>query len=1487
MNQSGADHSENSELERIIKFVSHEFHRRFLEDSEFRIEDLLEDIRQYFDPIVPDQARDDAKNRTIAELIFVEMGLRFTKGEEIDVSEYLTRFPDFGTAITGSLELLADKTPDARNFSTFNSTRIFRATEDENLDFEFSNATAVSVPHTLGTYSEITQLNSGSFGIVCRAKDNRDGRIVALKFPRRDRLKDVAGMQMFIAEANKAKKLEHPGIVRTYSIETFNGFLAIVQQYVDGTDLKTAKEKLDDKREIANLIANVADALAYAHRQGVYHRDLKPANILVDTEGRPFVVDFGLAIDDNEQIYLPRQRCGTAFYMPPEQVAGLTRLIDGRSDIWSLGVVLYELLTKQKPFRGVTDSDIFYQIENKDPRPPRQIDDSISPELQRICLKCLERQQRHRYPTAGELADDLRHWVKHPTGTLPGETAKRMFLPKGLRSYSAEDADFFLDLLPGPRDRDGLTESILFWKRRICESSRFEAKVPVGIIFGPSGSGKSSFVKAGLLSNIGDDILFVYVEATAVDTEARILKSFTQTLESVPDDISLPELFRGLSKGTWTPNKYRKILLVIDQFEQRLSQGDHFPSSQLVKALRHCEGENLQCLLLSRDDFMMAISRFFDALEMDFREGENAQAIDLFDRKHARMILAKLGRAFEQLPDEPTPLSAEQDAFLDEAVKQLATENQVICVQLVLFAEMFRHRPWTFAELNSVGGVEGTGERFLETTFGPHSHDKRFRLQRESAQRVLQALLPAMGTDIRGAMKPERELLQAARMEESPELFRDLVGSLDGRLKLITRTDPDKVDQLASDSRNSSGPNFFYQLTHDYLVPSIRNWLMREKKSSRSGRAELTFLDKASEWNRSPDPRRLLTTAELFNVFRYRKAIPIAANHKAFFDASLKHNGWVVGLRSLVLCSIFALALLLVRQVNEARNDFIRKSVDSLIAASTPEQIMNELNEVQRLGSASVPEIRQRLIEQDLTEVQQTVLRVAMHRLAEEVSLKDLLERALEADLFEFALIRNELKLPGDSSTQPLWKVVRNEDESTSRQLRACCLLAKWEPESVLNNESPLPFVSMLTSTSPADCDRWIEFLEPINEKLVKDINDFLDNCVDAEQLQQTDLDQVKQQAFACLLLFHLHTPAPFHIALMNQVDPTLCTQMVHSPYNRLLSDQDIKAEINSDTLILNAKLPLIQILGQRGNADAFGSQFLDQIRQLAEGEANASFYASAVWALQNCGLKNEAARLSKQLTNREILVAGAIFQDGLGHEMVTVQFEFDSSFANRLEEYNETAKTRRLIAFCSVEESNDILKLWSGRTEEELAPGLPVTSLSPNEIMKYCNWLSEQAGIDPSQYCYEINENGIMACKENFLELTGYRLPLRLEWELASSSNSKCDRYFGWSTAHMPAYAWYQGNANGQIQPCSQLIPNSFGLFDTLGNCWEWTHFLSFDREESPTEPKLVLCGGGANGNETVVTSDEIILHRQFDPNTPMPYGSFRVVRTLQFNNP
>ncbi|MDP1561382.1 MAG: SUMF1/EgtB/PvdO family nonheme iron enzyme, partial [Pirellulaceae bacterium] len=561
-----------------------------------------------------------------------------------------------------------------------------------------------------------------------------------------------------------------------------------------------------------------------------------------------------------------------------------------------------------------------------DPRPPRQIDPTIDRELQRICLKCLERQQRDRYPTADDLAEDLLHWIANPATDRP--IVGQKFVSRGLRAFTAEDADFFLELLPGARDRNGLPTSVKFWLNRILMPTSVDLVTPIGVIFGPSGSGKSSFVRAGLVPLLTPDVMAIVVDCSANDPESRLLRLLSERLLDVPSGIGLIDLCAGVCQGLWRPKGKSKVLIVLDQLEQRLNRGDDFMNAELTKALRYCDGHSLQALLLCRDDFLTYLSRFTDSLGSDLREGENSQSIDLFDRKHARRILLKFGQAFGQLPDQ-TELTDAHEEFLQAVISGLATADYVVCVRLVMFAEMFRERPWTIAELNAVGGVSGIGEKFLDSTLGPESRDKRLRSQGPAAQIILAALLPPSGLDIRSGSKTEQELRNLAGLEAAPQLFEATLKSLDSQLKLISR-----VEATGSESTSDSValPAVVFQLTHDSLIGSICGWLERTSNRTRAGRASLRLLELASQVLPGRPPRYLPTHLEWLS-WQW-----LLRNHKC---SKPEQVVWAAGRQRFVRDFVLGFAAVLIvgligtwwnaQTVQRNREDGIARAVDNLL----------------------------------------------------------------------------------------------------------------------------------------------------------------------------------------------------------------------------------------------------------------------------------------------------------------------------------------------------------------------------------------------------------------------------------------------------------------------------------------------------------------------------------------------------------------------------
>jgi len=285
---------------------------------------------------------------------------------------------------------------------------------------QWTLAPPLSPPASIGRFQIRSRLGQGGFGTVFLAHDPDLNRPVAIKVPKfADETTDES-VRSFLEEARIAAGLKHPAIVAIYDVvRSEDKSCYIAMEYVEGESLKAAlaQGKLPVQRA-AQIIAQAASAAHVAHKKGLVHRDLKPGNILLDADGHVKIADFGLAVHEDQQRSRVGEKAGTVAYMSPEQVRGDVHRLDGRSDIWSLGVLLYEMLTGRRPFSG-TPAQMRDEILHRLPRPLRQIDDTIPAELEQVCLKCLAKEADQRYSTAGDLAQALAPWQRGEVETAP------------------------------------------------------------------------------------------------------------------------------------------------------------------------------------------------------------------------------------------------------------------------------------------------------------------------------------------------------------------------------------------------------------------------------------------------------------------------------------------------------------------------------------------------------------------------------------------------------------------------------------------------------------------------------------------------------------------------------------------------------------------------------------------------------------------------------------------------------------------------------------------------------------------------------------------------------------------------------------------------------------------------------------------------------------------------------------------------------------
>ncbi|MCA9123214.1 MAG: serine/threonine protein kinase [Planctomycetaceae bacterium] len=365
----------------------------------------------------------------LQEIVKIDLENHWKQGEQRRVADYLNTFPELQESEIAVLDLYQTEFAIRERHGDMPSVKEYRELvpgflPSHEMTSDSGDATIAvktfdaitEVPTVseidLGKYQIVSKLGEGGFGIVYRCRDEQLGRTVAIKVPQGQEQGFTRDM---LHEAQTVAQLDHPNIVRMLGAETTaDGVGFLVYEFIDGTSLADRLAKKDCTREeLIEWIAQIAEALHYAHRKNVFHRDIKPGNILIDPQGKAILVDFGMARRDGN--FYTRDEgvvLGTLAYMPPEQVRGDSDLANPETDLYSLGVVLYEALCGERPFQGSNFSELKRQIEQRAPRSPRSIDDSIPASLEPLVERALAKDPLKRIRTGRDFAAELRRAVR-------------------------------------------------------------------------------------------------------------------------------------------------------------------------------------------------------------------------------------------------------------------------------------------------------------------------------------------------------------------------------------------------------------------------------------------------------------------------------------------------------------------------------------------------------------------------------------------------------------------------------------------------------------------------------------------------------------------------------------------------------------------------------------------------------------------------------------------------------------------------------------------------------------------------------------------------------------------------------------------------------------------------------------------------------------------------------------------------------------------
>ncbi|MEL6104390.1 MAG: protein kinase [Planctomycetota bacterium] len=1257
-------------------------------------------------------------------------------------------------------------------------------------------------------YAILHELGTGGFGRVFLAHDPRLNRNVAIKIPRLDRPIDQTVWDQFVSEARAVSNLKHPAIIPVYDVDRTSEWIPyVVMEFVEGGTLRDVCRGRPDASYLVQLIRQVAEGLRFAHEHCVVHRDLKPSNIMIDGDGHARIADFGLAIHDDMPLHqLGKGLAGTLKFMSPEQLRRETHRLDGRTDIWSLGVVLYWAFTLRYPFVSETYADLLVECTTREPKPIRQINEAAPLEIDRICARCLAPLMPERYQSAAELIEDLFFLEKSlalgnsmitesaaPSRPNPVEVdadsdpkdSRLTVVPKGLRSFDSGDAEFFLSLLPGPRDRFGVPDSIRFWVQRLTST---DLELPIGLIYGPSGSGKSSFVRAGLIPRLPRRFRHVYIACSKQHTETDLRRSLRKHVHLPPEsDNQLSDLLRRARKGLRSGSK---LLIVLDQFEQWLDVGRENASAELVEALRQCDGENLQCLLLVRDDFWLPTQSFLRHLDEQIQDGTNSRPLQLFDLRHSRKVLTAFGRAYGALPGSDE-LSRQEKRFVDQVVDRLSEDRKVIPAHIALFADIMKDRDWGGHRLDKAGGLEAFGISYLEEQFSAKhaAVDRRHRLP--LVKSILSELIPESGASIKASALTEQELAvrclpvqSQVAGDENP--LAPILDVLEVETRVLTRVaeeEPPSGDGASAGGISSSHatgevsdrPAVRYQLTHDILVGPVRRWLTQQQRESWTGRAELCLKAVTQEWTNSSDSRRLPPLLEYASILFGTSRSRYSAREKSLIHAADRYY------LSRVLCLAVFVAVLSVTWL-AYRNQLDRQAARTQIRAALDanHQAVGTHLAMLRGSAEHVPALLTEIDSQSLSP--STRLR------------------------FDYLRAHYGEEPAGDVAAALLDQIDVPESNACANFVAALEALASRSVRSELLDE-------LSRRIGNAESLRGKVRLAIVQSHL--GVYDGLKHCL--QDRTRTALRTVFVDEFS-------HWRDDLHGFL-----PPPSTLQEHELLCVCKAVAGVDPSSFSETEIGFAK-SWLQATLERASTGGLIVASLHALRMHAAEDFEA---IRRVAMPQSGAFQTVVVAVGEEvhpIEFVEIPAGQAQFAAGAPDKVQT----FIEGASSQVSEsfYLASREVSAKLFFAFVDDSTtpvEIRKTFASHPLRALqSADLPMYRVSRNHAAQFCNWLSQRQGLPPAYLPARLGGEEDWAPNDGS---GGFRLPSLAEWDIAARAYSETAFFFG-DRSLMPLvnrYAWSSVESlpypTVEVGPRGVKLPNDFGVYDLLGNAGEWTH--------------------------------------------------------------
>jgi formylglycine-generating enzyme required for sulfatase activity len=861
-----------------------------------------------------------------------------------------------------------------------------------------------------------------------------------------------------------------------------------------------------------------------------------------------------------------------------------------------------------------------------------------------------------------------------------------------------------------------------------------------------------------------------------------------------------------------------------------------------------------------RDDFWLAVSRFLKCLDIPIVERENSALVDLFEIDHAEKVLGLFGQAYGRLDQDPTQWSQANREFIRNTVDGLARNRKIISVRLALFAEMMKGRQWVPESLDAVGGTDGVGITFLEETFNSPTAPAVYRGHAAAVQGLLGALLPDPGVEIKGIKKSYTSLAQASGYADQPGAFSELVTILHRDLKIITAVSEEKAElpgqELGSLPLGTGAGERSYQLTHDYLVRPLREWLTRKQKETRQGRAELMLQERVAIWRDKKENKQLPSLPETLSIYYYTRPSSWDTDERAMMGKSLRVHTSIWG--GALAAILVTLGSVLFYTLNEKSGQLVDNLVDSGQGASIAFNIRDLRGYPKWLVHRHLKRKADELKSKPNDDQKSLALRIAMDFFGLSNSLNDPSEKLVD-------LLNQTKSSDNDHSTEEAkasFKLLRNDSLNV-------ILAIHNQPEQL--KEAFEKLKPNAINTGAQRYIRWRKQARIAIASLILGNSQFAKELCDTKQSdlgpRSTFIDEFKNWQFE-------------RIATDFQTE-----QLMVGYGTQLTSLETLISVLGQDKSDNSIDLMSAICLGLGGiDLELFPADrsFLNPIRnKLYKEHRSALIHSSCQWLLETWGdpAASEQAS-SEQASSNATPPQDAQWDDSLG--MVFLKFRFEKNdqrihqemwigatevaekifkeFLNDISDQPKVAERNPMylpIDKCKKWWKENPDKTREGRKSESQ---LPWGNATYYDSLRFCNWLSLKYNLEP---CYEFIEENTDAedpdsqfedwKKIQFNEdASGFRLLRSSEWEeiCSGSTNTRFPAgSFSLKDEILEQYIYckerYNRTVPGRI---GQTRPNQFGFLDLLGNTNEWTAFEDHTKGTlSPFSGSLI---GGSYGD-------------------------------------